>query len=479
MKRGGLNRHRADKEYRSFLTGLRKVDPDLAKFILERLGRDGRNFTHLRGRLRYLNHAAYKALVTTSKLGKVAMDAAKKLGPCNKRGLVKLQKDLWGICEGIETFYSCTQGFVGEEQPRHFTVYFKGEKASGDVDKDIVAVVDEVMHIIGGKRIWNFGFNNRVVVCELTSGQVAVLRQDNRVEKVVEEEIATAQYGEYAPQPPFVEGAENVDWGVTRLNVSYAWDKGIKGAGVKLAIIDTGCDFTHIDLIDRYKGGYNFVSAGQTPMDDRGHGTHCAGIALGSDNGIGYTGVAPEADLYAVKVLNSKGSGSFGTVAAGIDWCRVNKMDIMSLSLGGGYRCNDPLATAVLDAWNAGILVVAAAGNPGTTEECDDNDCVIQPAVCTPAIAVASTDIDDYASLFSARGPQLELAAPGEGICACGWGDMYGDGDHYIGSAWYRANGTSMACPHVAGACALIKCWFPDATNYEVREWLRDNAYDL
>ena len=94
----------------------------------------------------------------------------------------------------------------------------------------------------------------------------------------------------------------NSSWGVKRIGAGTVHDSGNKGTGVNVAIIDTGIDYTHSDLNDNYIGGYDFVNGDSDPMDDNGHGTHCAGIVAAEDNGKGVVGVAPEAHLYAVKV---------------------------------------------------------------------------------------------------------------------------------------------------------------------------------
>lgn len=480
------NDKKKQTDYRNFLKGIDAIDHDLKSFIFERLGRDGNRFAKLRGRLRYENYDAYRSILDAAEIGltgksPVVMKDGDICVPCGKKKVRKIRKDLWGLCEDVASFYSCRTGFMDKEKHVGYVVTFKGEDAPGDVDKQIVATSEELLHEFDGKRSWTFGHNNRVTSCKLQPFQARKLKHHKDVVSVEEQTIATIQTGEYAPSPEFVPFAENVDWGVSKINVSYAWDKGIKGKGVKLAICDTGCDYTHIDLIDRYVGGYNFVTDNDNPMDDNGHGSHCAGIACASSNGIGYTGVAPEVDLYAIKVLDAKGSGFFSDIAAGIDWARVHGINIVSLSLAGGFTCTEPMASSILDAWNAGMMIICAAGNEGRTAACDNDDCVMSPAVCPAAVAVAAVNIYENASIWSSRGPQIEVCAPGEGITSvrCVGTNMYGDQEHLVGESWSWANGTSMSCPNVAGACALIKCWFPDATNFQIRGWLRDNAKDL
>src|SRR5206468_2072809 len=147
------------------------------------------------------------------------------------------------------------------------------------------------------------------------------------------------------------------------------------GAGVKVAVIDTGIDCGHPDLGLNCVWGANFVKGGGAGKrtDDHGHGTHVAGIIAARDNGFGVIGVAPEATLYAVKVLDANGSGSSSAVANGIVWAVQNGMHVINMSLGGsGF--SQAIADAVKAAWDADILVVSAAGNEGCC------DTVLYPA---------------------------------------------------------------------------------------------------
>lgn len=202
------------------------------------------------------------------------------------------------------------------------------------------------------------------------------------------------------------------------------------------------------------------------------HNTWCAGIVAEQHNGNGYRGVAPDVDLYACKALDSKGSGSYANIAASIDWARTNGMHIISLSLGGDAS-QAVLKTACDTAWYAGCLIVASAGNSGP----DDNT-VAYPAAYQSVIAVAAIDSNEQVASFSSRGPEVEIAAPGVNITAPWAGFTY---DEYAtpDGLYMCANGTSPACPHVSGAAALVKSWYPFMTNIDLRIWLRDHARDL
>jgi subtilisin family serine protease len=252
-------------------------------------------------------------------------------------------------------------------------------------------------------------------------------------------------------------------WGVERIGAGTVHDSGNKGAGVRVAILDTGVDYTHSDLTANYKGGIGYKDGSVIdPLDDHGHGTHCAGIVAARDNEAGVIGVAPEADLYAVKVLNQYEDGYYGyfsDVIAGIEWS-VTNMQVISMSFGGGY--SESVKAACDAAYNAGIVVVASAGNSGNPPGKGDN--VGYPAGYSSVIAVAATDKNDNRASFSSTGPAVELAAPGVSVYSTN-----------LGGGYATMSGTSMAGPHVAGTAALVIF----ASGGDVRQCLKDTADDL
>jgi len=248
-------------------------------------------------------------------------------------------------------------------------------------------------------------------------------------------------------------------WGVKHIGAGTVHESDNKGSGVKVAILDSGIDYTHSDLDDNYIGGYDFVNTDEDPMDDHGHGTHCAGIVAAKDNGEGVVGVAPEADLYAVKVLNSGGSGYLSDVVAGIQWSVDKGTDVISMSLGSDFR-SIPLKKACDNAYSSGVLLVAAAGNDGYSPGKGN---VGYPARYDSVIAVAATDISNTRASFSSTGPDVELAAPGVSVKST-----------YPGEEYAIKSGTSMACPHVAGTAALAIF-----AGGDVRQRLQDTADDL
>lgn len=229
---------------------------------------------------------------------------------------------------------------------------------------------------------------------------------------------------------------EVIDWGVSILGAPQAWQV-TKGKGVKVAILDTGIDATHPDLRGNIRGGMNFTSDDPTDfMDKQGHGTHCAGIIAGIDNGIGIIGVAPEASIYAVKVLDNHGAGKLTGIIRGLRWAIDQDMDVISMSLGVGKEPPQIIHNLFKEAYRKGIPIVVASGNEGKE--------VAYPAAYPESIAVGAINETLQASSFSNRGKGLDIVAPGVGIYST-----------YLNGQYSKMSGTSMAAPLVAGAIAL------------------------
>jgi thermitase len=246
------------------------------------------------------------------------------------------------------------------------------------------------------------------------------------------------------------------------IDAPEAWDIS-KGAGVVIAILDTGMDLDHPDLRSKIVGSADCTSLfrgcranSPTAADRYGHGTHVAGIAAAvTDNGQGIAGVAPGALLLNVKVLGDDGTGYVSSIAKGLDWAVANGAKVVNMSFAGGPSQTEE--DAVNRAWEAGAVLVAAAGNEGT-------DTPVYPAAYDKCIAVAATDNQDQKASFSNYGAWVKLAAPGEDIIS-----TYPDNTY----AWM--SGTSMASPHVAGVAALV--WANGATdNYAVRFQIESTA---
>jgi len=230
----------------------------------------------------------------------------------------------------------------------------------------------------------------------------------------------------------YFKSKENL-WNLENIG-TYEAHKSSRGKGAKIAVIDTGVDYTHPELSSNFtrKKGYDFIKDDENPMDENGHGTHVAGTAAGKN-----CGVAPDATLYAVRVLDENGSGSDMTIAAGIEWAMLNNIDIASMSLGG------PIASRALEdicrlASQNNVLLVAAAGNSSYGAE-------YPAAFGDYVIAVAAVDRENEHASFSNIWETNDISAPGVGIYSS-----------YPGGQYRVFNGTSMATPHISGALGLM-----------------------
>jgi subtilisin len=269
--------------------------------------------------------------------------------------------------------------------------------------------------------------------------------------------------------------AQTLPWGIDRVDADVLHGEGETGSSADIAILDTGIDSDHPDLQGNIQGGKNFAAdaCGEAGGifcstndntcnyawdDDNDHGTHCAGSADAIDNSEGVVGVSTEANLWAGKVLDGCGSGSYDDIAAGIEWAADQGFDVASMSLGGD--ASSVVKDACQYAYGKGVLLVAAAGNDG---EC--TDCVGYPAAYDECVAVSATSSDDSLASFSSTGPEVELAAPGE--------DVYST----VPGGYETFSGTSMATPHVAGAGGQVMA--NGESNTEARSTLQSTAEDI
>jgi len=229
---------------------------------------------------------------------------------------------------------------------------------------------------------------------------------------------------------------EQVNWAQRILGIPDVWML-TQGQGIRVAVLDTGIDQSHQDLQSAIVATADFTGQGINDID--GHGTHCAGIVAARKNGLGFVGVAPQAELLIGKVL-SKGSGTNRWVAEGIYWAMANDADIISLSLGSTIS-DHYLYQAIQHALHDGKFVICAAGNSGSLYE----NSIDYPGRLGGVITVASHNISGNPSGFSSRGGELDFMAPGTDI----WST-------YKNNGYASLSGTSMATPFVAGLAALI-----------------------
>ena len=305
-----------------------------------------------------------------------------------------------------------------------------------------------------------------IVTAQLTAKDIAALKKDKNIASVEDDGTCYALGNPFALRDMVIENqpsvqAETIPAGVHQIKATQAWGCS-RAKTIKVGIIDTGVDYDHPDIKPNYKGGVSFVASESTPMDFNGHGTHCAGTVAAAINGGGVVGVAPEAYIYAIKVLSRTGSGSWSNFIAAIDWA-INKseLNILSMSLGASSAPN-AVKRMCDTAWNRGVLLVAAAGNAGPGP-----NTVGAPAIYDSVIAVSAIDDANTIANFSSRGPEVELCAPGVQILSTLPGGGYG-----------KLNGTSMACPHVSGAAALAWGAHRYADNKTIRRllaWRSDN----
>jgi subtilisin family serine protease len=280
-------------------------------------------------------------------------------------------------------------------------------------------------------------------------------------------------------------------WGLAKVDAPTAWDTTIGSASVVVAVLDSGIDVDHPDLVGQLwvnpgeiggngldddgngkvddVNGWRFNHVGLTPYesndveDEYGHGTHVSGIVgAAGDNAQGVAGMTWACPLMAVRVLDAAGDGWYSDVAAGVVYAVDNGAQVINLSLGGPD--DDALLRDAVDyAHVHDVLVVAAAGNI----RYGDHD-VLYPAAYDASIAVAASTAGDARASFSRYGPEVDLTAPGDAIYSAGLGGGY----RYL-------SGTSMAAPHVSGLAALIWSWQPTTTITQVTQLMVDTAVDI
>ncbi|MFN8496275.1 MAG: S8 family serine peptidase [Anaerolineae bacterium] len=260
----------------------------------------------------------------------------------------------------------------------------------------------------------------------------------------------SSRSGAWQPNDPFFKD----QWGLVRTGIPAAWDLTRGSPDVVIAVLDTGVDAAHEDLRGQLVAGYDFVHNTRTPDDDNGHGTHVTGIiAAAANNGVGISGVAPGSRVMPIKVMSALGNGSHFVIAQGIEYALANNARVLNLSMGGDTP-SQTLKQAIDHAWQAGALVVAAAGN-------DNTDKPSYPAAWPNVISVGALNTDDTRAPFSNYGPTISLVAPGVAILSTLPDNRY--------EAW---PGTSMAAPFVSGVAALLWSRNATLTNAQVHDRL-------
>lgn len=313
-----------------------------------------------------------------------------------------------------------------------------GTDFSGTVQNNRVVVVskkayeidtDEVLNKYKHKKLKSLTNFKGAEVIFVDNTELEKLKADNNIQLYEDAMIKVTM-----PKGSSNNNEQQIPWGVKRIAADKAWNI-TTGNGVKVAVIDSGIA-PHKDLHKNLKGEYNAIEPGKPATDDYGHGTHVAGIIAARNNKIGVVGVAPDVELYSVKVLDANGSGYLSDLAEGIEWSVNNGIQVINLSIE--VQSDFPLLRdSVKRAVDSGVLVVASAGNNygGSTA---------YPAAYDGVISVSAIDDVDNIAVFSAVG-KVDLCAPGVNICST-----------YLDNGYEILSGTSMAAPHVTGVIALM-----------------------
>jgi len=305
------------------------------------------------------------------------------------------------------------------------------------------------------------------VAAQLDAGSIEILKRNPNVAYVEtdKEKRIQGQLDKVLARPGSVQPPQILPWGVDRIDAEKVWQRN-EGEGVNVAIIDTGVDPDHPDLMANIEGKYSAIPPNVCTVDDRyGHGTHVAGTIAAISNEIGVVGVGPKIDLWIIKasaggilLLKDLLESYDFVINTWFDDDPNNNIQVVSMSYGGGYSA--PEAEMLQKAWDMGIILVAAAGNEGGA--------VIYPAALPFVIAVSAMNAQDQITGWSNRGPEIDMAAPGSSVTST-----------YLRGGYATWSGTSMATPHVCASVALAIASHPRMTSQEIVQLLFDKAEDL
>lgn len=312
---------------------------------------------------------------------------------------------------------------------------------------------------VRGARLAKVDASSGLAVYEVTAGtekETAAELRANSAVRYAEPDYRTA----FHMVPNDV--AYNQQWAPAKIDAPMAWEITTGSPSIVLAILDTGIDLTNPEFAGRILPGYNFIAGNTNVQDDHGHGTHVAGIAAASgNNGVGIAGMAWTTSIMSVKVLSSSGGGYVSDLISGLDWAREHGAKVINVSLGTSQP-SQLLEEAVKRAVDAGILVVASAGNTGS-----GTNAASYPAAYAGVIAVGATDSSDKRASYSTTGSYVSISAPGSAIYST------------YPSGFATMSGTSMASPHVAGMASLIWSQNVALKASDVWEVIRQTAVDL
>jgi subtilisin len=310
-------------------------------------------------------------------------------------------------------------------------------------DSSTPAQVGSVIAGCGAAPLYTYDVALKGFAAVLSPAQLAKVKADPQVKYVEQDAVVTTC-------------AQSTGWGVDRIDADLNANE---GAGIAVAIIDTGISLSHPDLAGNVGSGKNFVNTRKTPEDDNGHGSHVAGVVAAVNNSIGYIGVGSQITVIPVKVLDSRGSGLVSTINAGINWVAANaaskNIKVANMSLGGGGYIAS-MHAAIVGATAQGVTFVVAAGN-SFANAANYSPSGFDDTVITVSALTSSNTFANYSNW----GGVVDLIAPGSSIPSL-----------WRSGGYATISGTSMASPHVAGAAALYIKNHPAAGFIEVRDAL-------
>ena len=368
--------------------------------------------------------------------------------------------------------------------------YYNFELTGTTLEDSFLALKEANGNIISTDDDGGDGFNSRIIISPESSGtfylEASAYNNQRTGTYLITADEADALPNGYSPEDGFghVDARRSFEkllgislndaadlggdlWGLDNIGAPEVWTggngfSGATGSGTVIAVIDTGVDLDHPEFRDRITQGFDFVDYDNIADDGDGHGTHVAGTIAGADDGEGITGVAPDASIMPIRVLDDEGYGYTSDIIAGIRWAADNDADVINLSLGGGGY-SQAMADAVAYASDLGSVVVMAAGNDGGQSP-------MYPAAHaeTHGIAVGAVDQEKSLASFSNRAGLTFLdyvTAPGVDIFSS---TPNGNYDYY--------SGTSMASPHVAGIAALLKSHDNSLTSESIEDLITGTA---
>jgi len=303
---------------------------------------------------------------------------------------------------------------------------------------------------------------------DMVGAASALARSHPAAIRFVEQDAAVVR-GTYMPNDPALHDA-GTTYAHTVIDAARAWEYTTGDAAVIIAVLDTGVNPHHVELIDRLAPGYDYVNDDADPADDNGHGTHVAGIIGATmDNGHGGAGLCPHCRIMPIKVLDANNMGYWSGIVAGILHAVDHGAKIINLSLGGPQQ-SQTVKEAIAYAHANGVLVVAAAGNSHSSDP-------FYPAAYPHVLAVSATDHTDGLWSLSNTGAHIDVAAPGYMIYSTSWDATAAKDEKHAGYSFM--SGTSMAAPHISGLAGLLWSQAPTRRVAQIVTLITTSATDL